>query len=130
VRLVDGYNVIQVTLLGGADRSGWWRSEARSRLATRAAGLPGGADAVWLVFDGPEPAPPPRPDAPGPHTVFAPSADDWILRRVKARRPAPTFVVTADRRLAGRCRGAGATVVSPGDFVAACRSAGSEDPPG
>jgi len=126
--LVDGYNVIQVTLLGGTDRSGWWRREARERLVERARALPEHPDRVFLVFDGTDPKPPPAPGDPGPHVVFAPSADEWILRRARqcVRDRVDATVVTADRRLADRCRSAGARVVQPGEFIAACRPAGEE----
>lgn len=119
--LVDGYNVLQVTLLGGEDRSDWWREPARARLLERVSGLPPDRGRVWVVFDGPDPLPEPEGE-PGPvQVVFAPSADDWIARRARQRRDAPCVVVTADRRLAGRCRHAGARIAAPGDFIGACR---------
>lgn len=119
--VVDGYNVIQVILLGGEDRSAWWRGPARQRLFERASRLPTTQGRAWLVFDGPDPVPESDDARDGPHIVFAPSADDWIVRRVKQRGAATPIVVTADRRLAGRCRHAGARVVTPSDFVAYCR---------
>ncbi|HEM45453.1 MAG TPA: hypothetical protein ENO23_00240, partial [Alphaproteobacteria bacterium] len=121
--LVDGYNVIQVTLLGGADRTGWWRRDARERLLDRVRWGAGELGPVWVVFDGPDPGPPPDDDA-TLHVVFAPSADEWILRRARTD-PARAVVVTADRRLAARCRRAGARIVPPGEFVTACRTEGT-----
>jgi hypothetical protein len=60
-------------------------------------------------------------DAPGPHRVFAPSADDWLLARVRAaENPGRIAVVTADRRLAERARRRGARVVGPGEFLRRC----------
>ena len=35
--LVDGFNVVQVALLGGRDRSEWWRAPQRAELLARAA---------------------------------------------------------------------------------------------
>jgi len=119
---VDGYNVIQVVLLGGEDRDGWWRAPARQKLIDRARELPPERGRIWLVFDGSDPAAPVDEASPGPHLVFAPSADEWIARRVRATAPHTTVVVTADRRLAGRCRHAGARVVAPSEFIAACRA--------
>jgi hypothetical protein len=124
--LVDAYNVLHVILLGGEDRSQWWRATARDRLIERAARMPVDRGRVWLVFDGGVPAPESDAEGAGPRIVFTPSADDWIHQR--ARRsigPAPV-VVTADRKLARRCRRVGARIVSPGDFIAACPL----DPPG
>ena len=122
--LVDAFNVLSVTLLGGSTRSEWWRAPARERLIERARALPPARGVVWLVFDGPGPAPATASGA-GPHVVFAPSADDWILRRVKrGGGDGALVVVTSDRRLADRCRHAGARVIAPGEFVAACRADG------
>lgn len=118
--LVDAYNVIHVTLLGGTDRSRWWTAPVRAQLIERAGRLPPGFGPVWLVFDGSDPAP--AGDAlPGSlNQVFAPSADEWIVRRLKASPEVERIVVTADRRLAGRCRHHGARILSPGEFVRAC----------
>jgi rRNA-processing protein FCF1 len=56
--------------------------------------------------------------------VFAPSADDWLLREVRsAENPSRVVVVTADRSLGDRARHAGASVVSPRDFLARCDTA-------
>lgn len=124
--LVDAYNVLHVVLLGGEDRSEWWRARARDRLIERAAHLPIAHGRVWLVFDGGVPAAETDAEVAGPRIVFTPSADDWIHRRARQSiGPAPR-VVTADRKLARRCRRAGARIVSPGDFIAACPL----DPPG
>jgi len=130
--LVDGYNVVQVSLLGGADRTGWWRGEARSHLLDLTASLTRPDLRLLVVFDGADPAPPVDPHRSDPQAVFAPSADDWILRRTKQRGAAgaDTVVVTADRRLADRCRHAGARVETPGAFVDACRSASEARSPG
>jgi rRNA-processing protein FCF1 len=53
--------------------------------------------------------------------VFAPSADDWLLARVREEDdPTRVVVVTADRKVAGRARQRGARVVSPRDFLERC----------
>ena len=72
---------------------------------------------VWVVFDGSRPV---REEGAGRlHAVFAPSADDWLVRRVKAaEQPGRVVVVTADRSLANRARHHGAVVLKPGDFLA------------
>ena len=114
--LIDGMNVI------GSRPSGWWRdrrgamrslSEELGELA-RASG-----DELTVVFDG-------RPfelDAPaGVSVEFAsrrgPNAADDDIAALVERDPDPAglTVVTSDRALAGRVRGAGATVLGAGDF--------------
>jgi len=53
--------------------------------------------------------------------VFAPSADDWLVRRVRQADAAGRLaVVTADRKVAARCRHAGSAVIAPRDFLAHC----------
>jgi len=138
--LIDGYNVLHTVLLGGQPRtgSGGWGQAGRSRLLERVRGFegldPGSGDrpeadsgredrpgTVWVVFDGRRPS----PDDAGanPRVVFAPSADGWIVRRVRSSsRPSALVVVSADRQLAGRCRHAGASVLSPRDFIGRCPS--------
>jgi hypothetical protein len=74
---------------------------------------------VWVVFDGPDAREAPVGDR--LYAVFAPSADDWLLRRVRsAPAPGELAVVTADRRLAARARHVGAQVVPPHAFLAHC----------
>ena len=120
--LVDGFNVVQVALLSGRDREGWWRSERREELMTRAAQLCAGGAEVEVVFDGAQPAPE-SAAAGGPRQVFAASADAWLLARLRATSdPARVAVVTADRSLAGRVRHHGGRVVSPGDFLRRCQT--------
>jgi len=121
VWLVDGYNVVGVGLLAGRSREAWWREENRRALLERAAAFDDPAAHLWVVFDGSEP--PPEAAQPGPRArvVFAPSADDWLLARLRAvPDPARVTVVTGDRRLAARARSRGAAVASPGDFLARC----------
>jgi hypothetical protein len=117
--LVDGFNVLHVGMLGGQERERWWAAERRAELLAAAGRFDAAAaqTEVWVVFDGPRPAP---SDAACPVQVaFAPSADDWMLARIKeAERP--VVVVTADRRLAARARHRGARVATPRAFLARC----------
>ncbi|MEN8183438.1 MAG: NYN domain-containing protein [Myxococcota bacterium] len=121
--LVDGFNVLHVGLLSGRERSEWWRRERRAELLARVERFrPGGKDAkVWVVFDGDHPPPPDEAGEGRVGVVFAPSADDWLISRVREAAPAQEVaVVTADRRLAARARHRGATVVSPRSFISRC----------
>jgi hypothetical protein len=118
--LVDGFNVVQVALLKGRDREGWWRAERRGELMQRAALLAASGAAVEVVFDGSQPEP--EGSGAGPRQVFAESADAWLVARVRqAPDPARVAVVTADRSLAGRVRHHGGRVVTPGDFLRRCK---------
>jgi predicted RNA-binding protein with PIN domain len=131
--LVDGYNVLHAAVLGGKDRSQWWTGSRRRELLERVSGFDTDADAdaeVWIVFDGPDDSGATSGSS-GPHCVFADSADDWLVDRVRrAEDPAEIAVVTADRQVADRARGRGARVVSPKDFLARCATlqVNPEDP--
>jgi hypothetical protein len=119
VWLVDGYNVLNVGLLAGRAREGWWTGPFRDELIGRAQGFEERDAEVWVVFDGAHP-----PDATGTgrvRSVFAPSADEWLLAQIRERDPASVALVTADRRLAARARHHGARVVAPAAFLARCR---------
>jgi predicted RNA-binding protein with PIN domain len=119
--LVDGYNVLHAGVLGGRDRSQWWTASRRRELLDRVAGFEQAAE-LWIVFDGPED---PGSDAaePGLRCVFAASADDWLVDRVRrSDDPSQIAVVTADRQVAGRIQSRGARIVSPADFLARCTS--------
>jgi hypothetical protein len=123
--LVDGFNVVSVGLLRergqGEERQGWWRRENREALVERARGFDDPAAEVWIVFDGADPGGNEAGAGATPRTVFARSADDWLIDRVRAAEdPGQLRVVTADRRLANRVRARGAEVVSPGDFLGRC----------
>ena len=137
--LVDGYNAMHAVLLGGADRAAFWTAARREELISRierfsglrGPGAPGAVPTpdrdsttrVTVVFDGRRP----RPAGADAQTIaqrFEPSADDWIVRRVRgAETPGALGVVTSDRQVAGRCQHAGARVVSPRQFLAWCRPA-------
>jgi predicted RNA-binding protein with PIN domain len=119
--LVDGYNVLHAAVLGGRDRSQWWTGSRRRELLERVSGFDADAE-IWIVFDGPD-DPGAAAEQPGLHCVFAVSADDWLVDRVRrAEDPSEIAVVTADRKVAGRARGKGAQIVSPKDFLARCES--------
>ncbi len=131
--LVDGFNALHAVLLGGEDRDHFWRAAQRERLIERlaaglAAGVGSGARLV-VVFDGRRPVEGEAAHpAPGLELVFAPSADDWIVKRARRARAAAedspaaarerVGVVSNDRQVAGRCRHAGTPVWAPGAFLA------------
>lgn len=118
VWLVDGFNVLHVGVLGGRDRREWWKEGARAELLSRLRSLPERGAEVWVVFDGRRPAPAAESPDPRLRVVFAPSADEWLLERVRSdAEPARLAVVTADRSLAERARRRGARVVSPRAFL-------------
>jgi predicted RNA-binding protein with PIN domain len=128
VWLVDGFNALHVALLAGRDRSRFWMRDARESLLARVRGFDDPSAEVWVVFDGPHPAPEPADVPPGGLRVaFARSADEWLLRRLRDAEPGAVAVVTADRPLADKARARGARVVSPHAFLARCAApAGSE----
>jgi len=125
VWLVDGYNVLHAGVLRGRDRRGWWKAPAQERLLALAASFDDPRAEVWVIFDrrpdlsdADEPALPPGSRV---RLVYAESADDWLVRRVRrAEDPASVAVVTADRQVQGRARHAGGQVVSPLAFLARC----------
>jgi hypothetical protein len=119
VWLVDGFNALCVALLAGRERSAWWTREGREEVLARVRGFDDPSAEIWVVFDGDRPAQEEPAAAPRPRVAFAPSADEWLLRRVR-ERPGEVAVVTADRRLAARARARGARVVSPRAFLARC----------
>jgi len=121
VWLVDGYNVLNVGLLAGRVREGWWTGPYRDELLGRAEGFEEDGAEIWVVFDGAQPAGDER--AGRVRSVFAPSADEWLLARIRERDPAQVALVTADRRLAARARSRGVEVVAPAAFLARCREA-------
>jgi hypothetical protein len=124
VWLVDGFNALHVALLRGRERTAWWTRERREELLSRVRRFDDPAAEVWVVFDGPHPAPEPEGAAPGrPRVAFARSADEWLLRRVREGAAGAFVVVTADRPLADKARARGARVMSPHDFLARCAEA-------
>jgi len=122
--LVDGFNVLHAGILVGRDRREWWTEPRRRQLLDRVRHFDDPGAELWVVFDGRrEPEARDDDDADGPREVFADSADDWLLARVRsAADPARIAVVTADRAVADRARHRGALVVSPRAFLDRCRS--------
>jgi hypothetical protein len=119
--LVDGFNVLHAGILRGRERGEWWRETPRARLLELASSFDDPEAEVWIVFDGPRPAPA-TSETPGLRVVFAPSADEWLLSRLKsAPDPSRLGVVTGDRRLAARSRHRGARVIAPREFLERCR---------
>ena len=131
--LVDGYNVLRVSLpssRAGHDAGAWWTADRRNALLELAARLPEPRAQVWVVFDGARPSPAEDSSSSAVKQVFAPSADEWLLQRVRETQSSgPVAVVTGDRRLAARARHRGALIVSPGEFVARCRAERPEQEP-
>ena len=124
VWLVDGYNVLCSGLLGRRERSRWWSEERRAELLRALEGFEDPEVEIWVVFDG-EREPEPADVAAGRvRTVFAPSADAWLVDEVKRRagEDREVTVVTADRKLAGRSRHRGARVVAPRELLGRCMS--------
>jgi predicted RNA-binding protein with PIN domain len=118
--LVDGFNALHVAVLRGRERTAWWTREGRAELLDRMRGFDDPNAEVWVVFDGPHPAPDEGGAPGGIRVAFAPSADEWVLRRVREAAAGEVAVVTADRPLADRARARGARVVSPHEFLARC----------
>ena len=144
--LLDGFNVLHAVLLGGQPRNEWWTAPQRERLLERVSRFCDHRAPICVVFDGPY-----VPDGAGDdgaedrvastdardggeansrrtRVVFAPSADDWLVHRIRgSERPSEIAIVTSDRKLAGRCRHLGAAVVRPHDFLAHCPAAPQPD---
>lgn len=120
VWLVDGYNVLAVGLLAGRAREDWWSSRFRDELLGRVAEFEERDAEIWVAFDGASPSG--REDRGRVRSVFAPSADEWLLGRIRERGAERIALVTADRRLAARARHHGVAVVAPAEFLARCRA--------
>ena len=118
VWLVDGFNVLCAGVLRGSERSAFWSEANRRKLLERVARFEDPSARIIVVFDGQGPEPEPRSS--GPESVFASSADEWIVARLREPGSERVAVVTADRRLAGRARHRGAEVVPPLRFLARC----------
>jgi len=137
VWLVDGYNVLHAGLLGQAQRVNWWHRSHRDRLIERVRNFESPRAEIWVAFDGGD-----EGERPTGHeedrklatvrVVFARSADDWILEKVRqSEEAAKLAVVTGDQQVAGRARHRGAIVVSPRLFLEHCpqgESSGKGDP--
>ena len=126
VWLVDGFNVLCAGVLRGRERSAFWSEESRRKLLERVARFEDRSARVIVVFDGEGPAGEAREGE--PETVFASSADEWIVARLRKPGPERVSVVTADRQLAGRARHRGAEVIPPLRFLARCGAAAEPEP--
>jgi predicted RNA-binding protein with PIN domain len=120
--LIDGYNVVCASLLAGRDRAGWWRSEYRVELLERLGHFEDPTAELWVVFDGGSPEATPAEVAPSRvRTMYAPSADAWLIDQVKAHvATRPVTVVTGDRQVADRARHRGADVIGPRALLGRC----------
>ena len=130
--LVDGYNVLHAGVLRGRDRRGWWTASVQSQLVAIADTFEDPGAQIVVVFDAAKPEAPRAAEPPPPsrvRLVYAPSADDWLVRHVRASQaPERIAVVTADRQVQGRARHGGASVVSPLAFLARCNRKAGESP--
>ena len=114
--------MLHAGVLHGRDRAQWWTEPRREELVALAERFDDAEAEIWIVFDGSGPEAPAEAPASRVRQVFAPSADDWLLAKVRASEaPACLAVVTADRAVAGRARHRGAQVVSPRSFLARCQ---------
>ena len=122
--LVDGYNTVCAGLLGGRDRTQWWSPQRRAELMERLAGFEGLTDPsseIWVVFDGAASVQADDTGSERIRSVFAPSADEWLVREVRDRASdGGVAVVTDDRRLANRARDRGALIFTPQEFLRYC----------
>jgi predicted RNA-binding protein with PIN domain len=130
--LLDGFNILHACFFGRDQREGWWAQPHRERLLDRIAHFEG-EGTLWVVFDGSRlPESDDAFEEQQIRVVFAPSADDWIVRRVRqSPRPGAIGVVTADRKVADRSRHRGACVLHPAEFLRHCapRDPGSPTDP-
>jgi predicted RNA-binding protein with PIN domain len=119
--LVDGFNVLHAGVLVGRDRAEWWNEARREQLLAIVERFePEREDAeVWVVFDGPSAAEELAREGSRVRVAFARSADEWLVKRVRAAGGS-ACVVTSDRQLADRARRRGAEVLSPRRFLARC----------
>ena len=126
--LVDGFNVLHAGLLHGRDRSLWWTEPQRRRLLAWVGGFRAADAEIWVVFDGARSPETNQDTGSRIRTVFAASADDWMVKTVRADSdPSRLAVVTADRQVAGRARHHGAQVVSPRAFLTFCEEPTAAD---
>jgi predicted RNA-binding protein with PIN domain len=119
--LVDGFNVLHAGVLVGRDRASWWNEARREQLLAIVERFEAEREdaEIWVVFDGPSAAEPAAREGSRVHVAFARSADEWLVKRVRAAGGS-VCVVTGDRQLADRARRRGAEVLSPRRFLARC----------
>ncbi len=126
--LVDGFNVLHAHLLRGRDRKAWWTEERRRLVIAEAEKLTARGERVCVVFDGNQPAgTEAEPEDALLRVVFAPDADEWILKTMRAAPdPGGVAVVTGDRPVKDRARRFGAHAVSPRAWLTRCAEAASQ----
>jgi len=118
----DGDDEIWVAFDGAQPSWSVWAEP----VATLISDLPSSADRESLEEETPGISPvqsqPQRfASRPVVHSVYAESADDWIVRRARrANHPERTVVVTSDRQVAGRARSAGCEIWTPRSFISRC----------
>ena len=103
----------------GSRPTGWWRDRAgaaaalveRIRAATAVGDL---TPPVVVVLEGAARGGVEEGELGGVTVVHAPGEGDETMLRVAADATEPVMLVSADRRLADRCRALGADVVGPG----------------
>ena len=119
--LVDGFNVLHAGVLVGRDRASWWNEARREELLAIVERFEAEREdaEVWVVFDGRSAAEHAARDGSRVRVAFARSADEWLVKRVRAAGGS-VCVVTSDRQLADRARRRGAEVLSPRRFLARC----------
>ena len=124
--LVDGFNVLHAHLLRGRDRKEWWTEERRRLVIAQAERLSARGERVCVVFDGKQPADTEEaPETALLRVVFAPDADAWILKAMRAAPdPGGVAVVTGDRSVKDRVRRFGAHAISPREWLTRCAAAG------
>jgi predicted RNA-binding protein with PIN domain len=118
---VDGFNVLHAGVLVGRDRASWWNEARREELLAIVERFEAEREdaEIWVVFDGRSAAEHPTRDGSRVRVAFARSADEWLVKRVRAAGGS-VCVVTSDRQLADRARRRGAEVLSPRRFLARC----------
>lgn len=110
--IIDAANVV------GSRPTGWWRDRASAanrfvdevQAATEAGDL---TAPVVVVLEGAARSGRGEGVDGGVEVVHAPGSGDDTIAALAAATDEPVVVVSADRDLAGRCRGAGAEVVGP-----------------
>ncbi len=119
--LVDGFNVLHAGVLVGRDRASWWNEARREQLLAIVERFEAKREdaEIWVVFDGPGGAEAAAREGSRVRVAFARSADEWLVKRVRAAGGS-VCVVTGDRQLADRARRRGAEVLSPRCFLARC----------
>lgn len=124
--IIDGFNVLHAGILVGRNRAEWWKEAAQRRLVERVERFSDPAyEEIWIVFDRRKEKEGAVIDVksndPRIRVSYAPSADDWIVEKVRTLSGQRSVtVVTADRPLRDRTRHAGGALCSPLQFLARC----------